>query len=117
MTFNHAGSCVIDANQAGDAAWLPATQAQQVITVPQATPALTWPQPANIVHGAPVGITQLDATANVPGTFTYSPAGRHRPGGRHPYPDGYLSRADTTNYTSGGTVSTQITVLPRRPRC
>ena len=115
VTFNHAGSCVIDANQAGDAAWLPATQAQQVITVPQATPALTWPQPASIVHGAPVGGTQLDATANVPGTFTYSPAaGTVLAVGTHTL-TATFTPADTTDYTSGGTVSTQITVLPATP--
>jgi hypothetical protein len=33
VTFNQAGSCVIDANQAGDAKYQAAPQAQQVITV------------------------------------------------------------------------------------
>jgi hypothetical protein len=42
VTFNHAGSWVIDANQAGDADWLPAPQARQVITVPKETPVLAW---------------------------------------------------------------------------
>ena len=43
------------------------------IDVAQATPTITWPSPASIYHGAALGATQLDATANVPGTFAYSP--------------------------------------------
>ena len=35
---------------------------------------ITWPAPAPIVYGTPLGSTQLNATANVPGTFSYSPA-------------------------------------------
>ena len=43
------------------------------------TPSITWPQPAAIAFGTPLGATQLDATAvsgatPVPGTFIYSPA-------------------------------------------
>jgi len=37
-------------------------------------PTVTWADPANIVVGTPLGSTQLDATASVPGTFTYTPA-------------------------------------------
>ena len=37
------------------------------------TPTVTWPTPASIVFGTPLGPTQLDATANVPGTFSYNP--------------------------------------------
>jgi outer membrane protein OmpA-like peptidoglycan-associated protein len=35
---------------------------------------LTWANPAAIVEGTALGATQLNATASVPGTFTYSPA-------------------------------------------
>jgi len=38
------------------------------------TPSLTWAQPAAISAGTALGPTQLDATANVAGTFAYSPA-------------------------------------------
>ncbi|MGZ4707938.1 MAG: FG-GAP-like repeat-containing protein, partial [Acidimicrobiales bacterium] len=41
---------------------------------PRVTPTLTWPSPADIVFGTPLGSEQLDATAPVPGTFTYTPA-------------------------------------------
>ena len=33
VTFNNPGNCVIDANQAGDTRYQPATQAQQTVTV------------------------------------------------------------------------------------
>ncbi len=37
------------------------------------TPVITWPAPAPIVYGTPLSSLQLNATANVPGTFAYSP--------------------------------------------
>lgn len=37
-------------------------------------PTITWPNPANIVYGTALGSAQLDATASVPGTYSYSPA-------------------------------------------
>jgi hypothetical protein len=35
---------------------------------------LNWAHPADIVYGTALGAGQLDATANVPGTFVYTPA-------------------------------------------
>ncbi len=43
------------------------------ITV-RATPHVTWHAPATIVYGTPLGDAQLDASANVPGTFNYTPS-------------------------------------------
>ena len=40
----------------------------------QATPTITWTTPAAITYGTPLSATQLNATASVAGTFTYSPA-------------------------------------------
>ena len=40
----------------------------------KSTPTITWANPANIVYGTALSGTQLDATASVPGTFTYTPA-------------------------------------------
>jgi hypothetical protein len=43
---------------------------------PAVTPTITWPAPAPIAYGTPLSDVQLNATANVPGTFTYiQPAG------------------------------------------
>ncbi len=44
------------------------------LVVNQATPSITWPTPAAITYGTALGAMQLNATANVPGTFVYSPA-------------------------------------------
>jgi hypothetical protein len=44
-----------------------------LITVNQATPTVTWNNPAAIVHGTALGATQLNATASVPGSFVYTP--------------------------------------------
>ena len=40
----------------------------------QTPPLITWPTPAAIGDGTPLTAAQLDATANVPGTFVYMPA-------------------------------------------
>lgn len=40
----------------------------------QTMPSISWSTPATITYGTPLGATQLNATANVPGTFAYSPA-------------------------------------------
>ncbi|HMC67909.1 MAG TPA: MBG domain-containing protein, partial [Mycobacteriales bacterium] len=37
-------------------------------------PTITWNNPADITYGTALGASQLNATANVPGTFAYSPA-------------------------------------------
>jgi hypothetical protein len=38
------------------------------------TPVITWATPAPVTAGTALSATQLDATANVPGTFAYTPA-------------------------------------------
>ena len=45
-----------------------------IMDIAQATPHIGWNTPADIVYGTPLSVTQLNATANVPGTFTYTPA-------------------------------------------
>ncbi|MHB1558384.1 MAG: MBG domain-containing protein, partial [Isosphaeraceae bacterium] len=44
------------------------------LTVGPAAPTVTWPVPAAITYGTPLGSAQLDATASVAGTFAYSPS-------------------------------------------
>jgi hypothetical protein len=44
------------------------------ITVNQATPVVTWAAPATIATGTALSAAQLNATANVPGSFMYNPA-------------------------------------------
>jgi hypothetical protein len=43
------------------------------LQVTQATPAIAW-NPAALTYGAPLTSAQLDASANVAGSFTYTPA-------------------------------------------
>ena len=44
------------------------------LTVTKASPVITWPQPSPLKRGTALSATQLNATANVPGVFSYSPA-------------------------------------------
>ncbi len=44
------------------------------LTIATSSPTVTWAAPANIVYGTALGATQLNATANTPGTFAYTPA-------------------------------------------
>jgi Bacterial Ig-like domain (group 3)/MBG domain (YGX type) len=43
-------------------------------TVHQATPTLSWSNPPDILYGTALSSAQLDASASVAGTFTYTPA-------------------------------------------
>ena len=38
------------------------------------TPTITWTTPAPVTYGTALGAAQLDATADVPGSFSYSPS-------------------------------------------
>ena len=47
---------------------------QGTLLVFKAEPQISWAQPAPITVGTPLSATQLNATAKVPGTFSYNPA-------------------------------------------
>ena len=57
-----------------DSANYTAARAAVSLKVGKATPAVSWPTPAPIAYGTPLGANQLNATASVPGRFTYTPA-------------------------------------------
>jgi N-acetylneuraminic acid mutarotase len=80
-------------------------------TVQKQTPTVTWNNPANITYGTPLSSTQLNATANTPGTFVYNPsAGTVLNVGTHQLSVTFTP-ADTANYTTASkTVS--LTVDP-----
>jgi subtilisin-like proprotein convertase family protein len=44
------------------------------VTAVKQDPAITWPDPAPITYGTPLGVAQLNATASVAGAFVYLPA-------------------------------------------
>jgi len=76
------------------------------------SPVITWTAPANVVYGATLSSAQLNATANVPGTFTYAPAlGAVLPAGSGQSLTAVFTPADPTSYR-GATNSVSITVLP-----
>lgn len=71
------------------------------------TPVLTWTTPAAITYGTALSATQLDATANVAGTFSYSPsAGTVLSAGVHT-----LSVMFTPTNTGGYTTATKTVNL------
>jgi hypothetical protein len=75
-------------------------------------PVITWAQPAAITQGTPLSATQLDATANVPGAFVYSPAaGTVLAAGSQTLSVSFTPN-DTTHYTSAGdTVTISVVAL------
>ena len=75
------------------------------------TPAITWHVPAAITYGTALGNTQLDAMANVSGSFAYSPsAGTVLKTGRQTL-NAVFTPSDTKTY-SAATASVQLTVNP-----
>jgi hypothetical protein len=49
------------------------TLANGALAVTQAVPIISWANPAPIIHGTPLTVNQLNAAANVPGSFAYTP--------------------------------------------
>jgi sugar lactone lactonase YvrE len=79
------------------------------LTVNKATPGLTWATPAAITYGTALSSTQLDATANVAGTFLYSPAAGATPAAGTHTMWVTFTPTDTTDYASK-VVSVTLTV-------
>ena len=86
------------------------------INVLQATPTLTWAEPATIVYGTALGGTQCNAaasytvggsTVDVPGTFTYNPAaGTILPVGNGQTLSVTFTPTDMTDYTTASATAT-----------
>src|SRR5678809_1176219 len=57
-----------------DAANYTGATATTTITVLKATSTISWSAPADITYGTALSATQLNATANVPGSFVYNPS-------------------------------------------
>ena len=82
------------------------------IDVPKVVPLITWSAPANIAFGTALTAAQLDATANVPGTFTYSPGpGTTLTAGNGQTLSVTFAPTDATDYTTASS-STEINVIP-----
>jgi hypothetical protein len=78
------------------------------LVISPGTPALTWSDPAAIVYGTPLSATQQNATANVPGMFTYTEAaGTVLGAGTHTL-SVLFTPTDTADYT---TATASVTLL------
>ena len=85
-------------------------QVTLVVNAPRTTPIITWPAPAPIPEGAPLSSTQLNATANVPGSFVYNPAAGTVLAAATYTLSTRFTPTDTTRYTAA-TASTSLTVV------
>ncbi|MEI7552651.1 MAG: fibronectin type III domain-containing protein, partial [Verrucomicrobiota bacterium] len=86
------------------------------LVVGKATPVITWATPAAITTGTALSGTQLNATANVAGTFVYNPATGSTPATGLQTLSVTFTPADPVNYTSA-TASVPLAVgqLPSPP--
>ena len=79
------------------------------INVGQATPTISWSNPAAITYGTPLGGTQLDATASTAGTFAYTPTNGTLLPSRHAKPLGDVHadgrRLDYTTATNSVSIN------------
>jgi phospholipase C/sugar lactone lactonase YvrE len=66
------GSCTLTANWPANTYYL-AASLTQTTTAQKLASTVSWPMPAPVTYPTSLSATQLDATANVPGTFAYSP--------------------------------------------
>ncbi len=90
-----------------------ATSTLTVLAAPQQTPAITWAAPAPVVYGTALSSTQLNATANTTGTFTYSPgAGAVLNAGTRTLVAAFTPR---DNGWSSAMVSVTLTVTQAKP--
>jgi hypothetical protein len=88
--------------------------ASVTLQVNAALPVITWPVPASIPYGTALSGTQLNATSNTAGTFTYSPAsGSVLPAGIQLLTVTFTP-ADQTDYTTSST-SVPVSVLAQSP--
>jgi probable HAF family extracellular repeat protein len=93
------GEHLISASYAGNTTLEPSTSSQLSFTVTKATPIITWNNPADIVYGTALSGTHLNATASVPGVFTYTLAeGTMLNAGANQTLHADFAPTDTTNY-------------------
>jgi hypothetical protein len=100
VSYTAAGSCVIDANQAGTANYAPAPQVTQTITVTPAAPTLTTTAGGTVVIGSPLTDTAtLSGGASPTGTITFT---LHDPNNTVVYTDHVTVHGDGTYSTAAG---------------
>jgi hypothetical protein len=96
-----AGSYAVTAVFTGTSDYSAVTDTTQSVFIARATPTVNWTKPADITFGTALGATQLDATASVPGTFTYNPpAGTVLSPGQGQVLTATFTPVDSTNYNT-----------------
>ena len=70
------------------------------LTITRLSPVITWANPAPIGYGTPLGASQLNATATVPGAFSYNPAAPSVLNAGTTGLGTSFTPTDTTNYNS-----------------
>jgi len=107
-----AGTYTIQAVYSGGGGFAGSMDSSHTLTVQKATPAITWNNPANIIFGSALGNGQLNAIANVPGAFVYTPpAGTVLLVGNSQTLSAQFTPTDTTDYNNA-MASVLINVLP-----
>ena len=102
-TATAAGPHTVTGNDNGKTA-----QATLTVGVVQTTPVITWATPAAITYGTALGATQLNATANVAGSFVYTPgAGTVLTAGNQMLSVSF-NPTDTTHYTTASATVTLV---------
>ncbi len=97
----HPGTYTLDASYSGNASFLSSADPKENLTIVKAKPVIVWANPADISQGTPLSTTQLNATANIQGVFTYTPAaGTVLPLGSAQQLSATFTPADTTDYST-----------------
>lgn len=84
------------------------------VSVAQARPVLTWNAPSDVTYPAALGAAQLNATASVPGTFTYDPPRASTPKAGTQTLSASFTPSDATNYAAA-TATVALTVAKGTP--
>jgi len=106
--FSNAGTHELLASYLGDTVYAAVYTPYSTLTVTAATPTITWPTPAPIASGTALTSAQLDATANVAGTFVYTPATGAILAAGNQTLSVTFTPTDTIDYTTASTTVTLV---------
>ena len=97
-TFTSAGTYIVNLTVTNDGGSSESSNTN--ISPGKTTPTITWSNPSAITYGIALSATQLNASAGVAGTYTYTPANGTvlEAGSQNLHVD--FNPTDTTNYTS-----------------
>ncbi len=83
------------------------------LTTDKAAPVLSWATPPDITYGTALDATTLNASSNIPGTFTYTPnTGIVLNAGGSQTLSASFTPNDTVNYTAGN-ITVKVNVLKK----